>query len=273
MQGWLWCKIDGNEWKKRWWVLCGPTLNGYQDQDEFGIPETTVELSSVTGYSEVHTDSKYGFQIEWSGPTLILSAVTSGIRSNWLQALKKAAPCSESPPTPATPRSLFLSSDEEYRTASEGGRRDSEDWSEIPSSPPLSRNLLTQSKEKTRIRPKLPRCQSRQSTVDSISTDELDACREPEEEWSELVRPSFLPKNILSRVKDKNRVRPKLLRCQSRQSTLDSISTDELDACKEPDEIEFRITINKQSIEIENLRKKCSNAENEIQNLEVEISR
>lgn len=233
-------------------------------------------MSTVTKYTEVQTDFKYGFQIEWSGPTLTLSAVTAGIRSNWLQALKKAAPCNDiSPITPTTPRSLFLSSDEEYRTASEGGRRDSEDWSEIPSSPPLTRNLLSQSKEKARIRPKLPRNQSRQSTVDSVSTDELDTCREPEdeEEWSELPRPSTLTKNVLARKHaDKTRMRPKLIRCQSRQSTLDSISTDELDACKEPD-VELRNVINKQTIEIENLKKKCNNAEAEIQNLEVEISR
>lgn len=263
-------------------------MNGYQDQDEHGIPEITVELSTVTRYVEVQTDFKYGFQIEWSGPDLILSAVTSGIRSNWLQALKKAAPCDDNVivipvtttvTTPTTPRSLFLSSDEEYRTASEGGRRDSEDWSEIPSSPlppsAYSRYLV---KEKPRIRPKLPK--SRHSTVDSVSTDELDTCREPDEEDDEVegggldvTRSSNLTKNVLARkYQEKMRTRPKVIRCQSRHSTLDSVSTDELDACKEP-EIEFRNVINKQTLEIENLRKKCNNAESEIQNLEIEISR
>lgn len=165
-------------------MLCGPTLSAFRDQEEEqGVPEITVELSSVTSYCEVQTETRYGFQIQWSGPTLLLSAVTQGIRSNWLEALKKAAPnsASTSPVSPATPRSILMSSDEEYRTASEGGRRDSGDWSELPPSPPLARTILTKVKERTRARPKLPRCQSRHSTVDSVSTDELDSCiREPE---------------------------------------------------------------------------------------------
>lgn len=135
----------------------------------------TVEMASVLSYSEIATESKYGFQIQTAGvASLTLSAVTAGIRSNWLQALKKAAPHVESPSAPATPRSVFLSSDEEYRTASEGGRRGSEDWGELPPSPPLARTSLARVKEKARARPRLPRCQSRQSTLDSVSTDELD---------------------------------------------------------------------------------------------------
>lgn len=130
-QGWLWMKTPSEpECVRKWIVLCVPTLQVYSDQDEQGIPEITVELSTVTNYSEVPTDSKYGFEIQWSGPTLTLSAVTQGIRSNWLQALKKAAPLPEdkqivtveSPISPSTPRSVLASSDEEYRTASEGGK-------------------------------------------------------------------------------------------------------------------------------------------------------
>lgn len=60
-----------------------------------------------------------------------------------MQALKKAAPIPiESPITPNTPKSVLFSSDEEYRTASEGGRRESGDWSELPPSPPLNRYLI-----------------------------------------------------------------------------------------------------------------------------------
>lgn len=177
-QGWLWVKDINNEWLRRWIVLCGPTLTVFRDQDEsVSNADVIVEMASVISYSEIATESKYGFQIHWAGGSnLILSAVTAGIRSNWLQALKKAAPhvTAESPPTPATPRSVFLSSDEEYRTASEGGRRGSEDWGELPPSPPLARTSLARVKEKARARPRLPRCQSRQSTLDSVSTDELD---------------------------------------------------------------------------------------------------
>lgn len=295
---------------KRWWVLCGPTLNGYHDQDEHGIPEITIELSTVIRYFEIETDFKYGFEIEWSGSSLILSAVTYGIRSNWLQALKKVAPCHDilvvpvkittattamtklpmptittaamttstmtmstttkttmssatTPPvtmlTITTPtmttstktmpsRSLFLSSDEEYRTASEGGRRDSEDWSEIPSSPlPPSLYSHNSIKEKSRIRSRLTK--SRHGTIDSVSTDELDTCREPEYEEEEAeIEGEEETKNISMRYQDKKRTRP--IRCQSRYSTLDSVSTDELDAYKEPD-VKLRNVFNKRKLKIE----------------------
>lgn len=132
-------KTADNDSVRRWVVLSGPSLTIYLEQDEQSAPETVVELSTVTGYNEVPTETKYGFEIKWAGPTLILSAVTAGIRSNWLEAMKKAAPApASSPTTPPTPRSLF-SSDEEYRTASEGGRRGSEDWGDLPPSPAFNR--------------------------------------------------------------------------------------------------------------------------------------
>ncbi|KAG5888247.1 hypothetical protein JTB14_027929 [Gonioctena quinquepunctata] len=186
-KGWLWMKTSESNWVRRWIVLYCPTLQVYPNQDEQGTPELTVELSTVTNCIEVPTETKYGFEIHWAGPNLTLSAVTQGIRTNWLQALKKTTPIStdcsvtvESPISPSTPRSLLASSDEEYRTASEGGRRGSEDWSELPPSPPLTKSSLSRVKDRARLRPRLPRCQSRQSTLDSTSTDELDCAKEPE---------------------------------------------------------------------------------------------
>lgn len=91
-----------------------------------------------------------GLQL-WNDIKHTLSAVTSGIRTNWMSAVRKAAGLDELPPkpilaktleeklhrelstssvpavidkeisrTPSTPRSLLFSSDEEYKTASEG---------------------------------------------------------------------------------------------------------------------------------------------------------
>ena len=216
---WYKDKENESEWWRRWWVLCGPTLNAYHDQDEQTLPEISIEMSSVLDCIETTTDTRYSFQIVWSGPTLILSAVTSGIRNNWLQALKKAIPAAvDSPSTPVTPRSNLFSSDEEYRTASEGGRRDSGDWSELPPSPPLSRTMLAKVKERTRLRQRLPRSQSRQSTVDSVSTDELDACREP-------------------------------------------------------DSVDLKNTINKQMVEIEGLKKQLATAHGDVETLETELGK
>lgn len=292
-KGWLWHREATSpspsptdpcdQWRRRWWVLCGPSLLGYRDQDEEagGAPLVSIELAAVTGYSELRTDTRFGFQLQWSGgPPLTLSAVTMGIRSNWLQALRKAAPgIIESPApsdqpstipatsvsqqspsssipsstsssrhstasssqltaaasaiintnpqsasirlrgdmmsspscrlstgsssgggtTPTTPRSgvIMFSSDEEYRTASEGGRRDSMtdvDWmtdcggsggaAAGASGGSMVKTLLNRSKDQRlqqrQSRPhKPPRCQStssRHSTLDSnvSSPDELD---------------------------------------------------------------------------------------------------
>ncbi|CAG9825372.1 unnamed protein product, partial [Phaedon cochleariae] len=182
-KGWLWMKTSNSDWARRWIVLCcptTPTLQIYRDQDEQSAPELSVELSSVTDCVEVPTESKYGFEVRWAGPTLTLSALAQGIRSNWLQALKKATPIMEStvtvesPISPSTPRSILASSDEEYRTASEGGRRGSEDWTDLPASPRPSALGRLKERGGGRPKPRLPRGHSRQSTLDSTSTDEMD---------------------------------------------------------------------------------------------------
>ncbi|CAG9854363.1 unnamed protein product, partial [Phyllotreta striolata] len=188
-KGWLWQKITDSEWIRRWTVLCYPTIQLFQDQDEQNNAKLTIELSTITNCVEVPTNCKYGFEIRWSGQALILSAVTQSIRYNWLQALRQAANLSSdgtntigSPISPTTPKSLLASasSDEEYKTASEGGRRGSEDWGELSPSPPLNRLSFNKVKDRARLRPRLPRCQSRHSTVDSTSTDELDCAKEPD---------------------------------------------------------------------------------------------
>lgn len=147
LQGWLWMKTPDSSWALKWIVLCVPTLQVHANkEDEQGTPEVTVDLPTITNYREVPTDiKKYGFEIQWAGSTLTLSAATEIIRSNWLQALRKAVPLPEkplesplyqkvfdspmspsckiieSPISPCIPRSVLGSSDEEYRTASEGG--------------------------------------------------------------------------------------------------------------------------------------------------------
>lgn len=50
-----------------------------------------------------------------------------------------------------TSRSILLSSDDEYRTASENGRQSSSDWGEtLPPSPPLNRTPISRVKERAR---------------------------------------------------------------------------------------------------------------------------
>ncbi|KAL5280564.1 MPRIP family protein [Megaselia abdita] len=97
--------------------------------------------------------------------------------------------------TPITPKSIMFSSDEEYRTASEGGRRDSVDWgSPLSPSPPVPLSLF-RSKEKSRPRtgssPRLHKRSrssppsSRRSTVDSVGSEDMPLIHPVQEEISD----------------------------------------------------------------------------------------
>lgn len=158
-KGWLMLQECGRnqEWNKYWFVLCGSTLKAYRDPDaeDSANAETIINLNSISSISEVQVARNYGFRIQtWNDKVTVLSAVTAGIRANWMSAVKKAAGLDELPPkpvlsksleeklqkelssnllqtmvekepngspsTPVTPRSILFSSDEEYRTASEG---------------------------------------------------------------------------------------------------------------------------------------------------------
>lgn len=96
------------------------------------------------------------------------------------------------PVTPMTPKSILFSSDEEYRTASEGGRRDSVDWgSPMSPSPPIPL-LLARAKDRIRSRSnsnsrlhKRSRSSppsSRRSTIDSVGSDDLPLIQPVQEE-------------------------------------------------------------------------------------------
>jgi chromosome segregation ATPase len=64
-----------------------------------------------------------------------------------------------------------------------------------------------------------------------------------------------------------------LPRCQSRQSTLDSTSTDELDCVKLSETVELNNVINKQNFEIGDLQKQLAKSIEEARSLEEEIAR
>lgn len=103
---------------------------------------------------------------------------------------------STTPLTPLTQKSILFSSDEEYRTASEGGRRDSVDWgSPMSPSPPLPISLsmsMTRTKDRIRSRSnsrsrlhKRSRSSpptSRRSTIDSVGSDDLPPINVVQEE-------------------------------------------------------------------------------------------
>ncbi|KMQ94700.1 protein outspread [Lasius niger] len=249
-KGWLMKQGLNKEWNKHWFVLRGCGLMYYRDPcaEDKGIMDGVIDLNTVTAVTSLQVARNYGFQtVAWDdrGST-VLSAVTAGIRSSWMSAIKRAANlpdsdsnvdsltvCSDTqqetnpqspttsivdrerdsvvPSTSITPRSVLFSSDEEYRTASEGGRRESGDWSEMPVSPPLLRNGDWPIKGS--------------GWSDSAN-----------HEWSELPPSPPLTRTALSRVKARSRSssrsrvykRSRSSPPSSRRSTLDSVRSEDL---------------------------------------------
>ncbi|XP_069672228.1 protein outspread isoform X4 [Periplaneta americana] len=246
-KGWLMKQGLNKEWNKHWFVLRGAALMYYRDPtaEDKGILDGVIDLSGVNSITEVQVARNYGFQtLTWDDRRYVLSAVTAGIRANWMSAVRRAAglqdpssagvcertlsvgeklereldssqqlasPIGQLEREPSivlsaslTPRSILFSSDEEYRTASEGGRRESEDWGEplapLPPSPPLNRTPISRVKEKARSRSnsrsrvykrsKSSPPSSRRSTLDSVRADDLllACCGElPESDAEESV--------------------------------------------------------------------------------------
>uniref|UniRef100_A0A1B6EDG1 PH domain-containing protein n=1 Tax=Clastoptera arizonana TaxID=38151 RepID=A0A1B6EDG1_9HEMI len=221
-KGWLMKQGSDKEWNKHWFVLRGAALLYYRDPsgEDQGILDGVIDLSGVSAVTEVQVARNYGFQTTtWDERSYVLSAVTAGIRANWMNAIKRAAgleivaPKLDSAPiqiererdipsTPLTPRSILFSSDDEYRTASEGGRRESGDWGDtLPPSPPLNRTPISKVKERARGGPKARTYSgnkrsrssppsSRRSTIDSVQTEDfvLACCGElPESDADEKI--------------------------------------------------------------------------------------
>ncbi|XP_076382798.1 myosin phosphatase Rho interacting protein outspread isoform X3 [Megalopta genalis] len=251
-KGWLMKQGLNKEWNKHWFVLRGCGLMYYRDPcaEDKGIMDGVIDLNTVTAVTPLQVARNYGFQtVAWDdrGST-VLSAVTAGIRASWMSAVRRAANlpdpdsnadsmsvCQDGqqdntpqspttsitdrerdsvvPSASVTPRSVLFSSDEEYRTASEGGRRESGDWSEVPVSPPLVRNG------------DWPTGPKGSSWSDSAN-----------HEWSELPPSPPLTRTALSRVKARSRSssrsrvykRSRSSPPSSRRSTLDSVRSEDL---------------------------------------------
>ncbi|XP_060582101.1 golgin subfamily A member 4-like isoform X4 [Ruditapes philippinarum] len=90
-KGWL-IKMGTSEkdWKKHWFVLTGNSLRYYKDAkaEETNNLDGRIDLSSCYDISEVQIQRNYGFKIKTRNGEYVLSAMTSGIRSNWMKAIR-----------------------------------------------------------------------------------------------------------------------------------------------------------------------------------------
>ncbi|XP_060071372.1 uncharacterized protein LOC132551265 isoform X2 [Ylistrum balloti] len=90
-KGWL-IKQGSSEkdWKKHWFVLTGNSLRYYKDAqaEESNTLDGRIDLSTCFDISEVDIGRNFGFRIKSRNGEYVLAAMTSGIRNNWLKAIR-----------------------------------------------------------------------------------------------------------------------------------------------------------------------------------------
>ncbi|XP_042229657.1 protein MLP1 homolog [Homarus americanus] len=104
-KGWLMKQSLNQDWNKYWFVLRGTGLMFYRDPsaEDNGILDGIIDLSVAKSIEECEVARNYGFMImTWEEKKYVFSAVTSGIRGNWVQALRNAANLKESKDRPLT---------------------------------------------------------------------------------------------------------------------------------------------------------------------------
>uniref|UniRef100_A0A671RB84 Centrosome-associated protein CEP250-like n=1 Tax=Sinocyclocheilus anshuiensis TaxID=1608454 RepID=A0A671RB84_9TELE len=90
-KGWMTKLYEDGLWKKHWFVLTDQSLRFYRDSiaEEAADVDGEVDLSTCYDVTEFPVQRNYGFQILSKEGLFTLSAMTSGIRRNWIQAILK----------------------------------------------------------------------------------------------------------------------------------------------------------------------------------------
>ncbi|XP_028422705.1 myosin phosphatase Rho-interacting protein isoform X6 [Perca flavescens] len=90
-KGWMTKLYEDGMWKKHWFVLTDQSLRYYKDSiaEEASELDGEIDLSTCHDVKEFPVQRNYGFQILCKEGVCTLSAMTSGIRRNWIQAIMK----------------------------------------------------------------------------------------------------------------------------------------------------------------------------------------
>ncbi|XP_020923702.1 myosin phosphatase Rho-interacting protein isoform X10 [Sus scrofa] len=90
-KGWLTKQYEDGQWKKHWFVLADQSLRFYRDSvaEEAADLDGEIDLSTCCDVTEYPVQRNYGFQIHTKEGAFTLSAMTSGIRRNWIQTIVK----------------------------------------------------------------------------------------------------------------------------------------------------------------------------------------
>ncbi|XP_043956531.1 TRIO and F-actin binding protein b isoform X2 [Gambusia affinis] len=138
-KGWMSKLDDCGEWKKHWFVLTDAGLKYYRDStaEEKDDVDGEIDLKSCLKVSEFNVEKNYGFQIQTREAVFTLSAMTAGIRRNWIEVLKKSIRPSSSPDLTQLPDNNSDKENSHKRFPSSSRRpssRHADSQSETPSS-------------------------------------------------------------------------------------------------------------------------------------------
>ncbi|XP_043089903.1 TRIO and F-actin binding protein b isoform X2 [Puntigrus tetrazona] len=98
-KGWMSKLDESGEWRKHWFVLTDAGLKYYRDSaaEERDEVDGEIDLKACVKVSEFDVEKNYGFQIQTRDSVFTLSAMTAGIRRNWIEVLRKNVRPSSSP--------------------------------------------------------------------------------------------------------------------------------------------------------------------------------
>ncbi|KAK2885135.1 myosin phosphatase Rho-interacting protein isoform X5 [Channa argus] len=90
-KGWMVKLDEQGQWKKYWFVLTDHSLRYYKDSiaEEASDLDGEIDLTTCCNVTEYQAQRNYGFQIHTQEGVHTLSAMTAGIRRNWIQAVMK----------------------------------------------------------------------------------------------------------------------------------------------------------------------------------------
>uniref|UniRef100_A0A672FMK2 Myosin phosphatase Rho-interacting protein-like n=1 Tax=Salarias fasciatus TaxID=181472 RepID=A0A672FMK2_SALFA len=140
-KGWMVKLDEQGQWKKYWFVLTDHSLRYYKDSiaEEASDLDGEIDLSTCYNVTEYQAQRNYGFQIHTQEGVHTLSAMTAGIRRNWIQAVMKNVRPSTAPDvTQDSPSSEASSVERESgakpsraRERRREGRSKTFDWAEF----------------------------------------------------------------------------------------------------------------------------------------------
>uniref|UniRef100_A0A1A8SIZ0 PH domain-containing protein n=1 Tax=Nothobranchius rachovii TaxID=451742 RepID=A0A1A8SIZ0_9TELE len=98
-KGWMVKLDEQGQWKKYWFVLTDHSLRYYKDSiaEEASDLDGEIDLTTCYNVTEYQAQRNYGFQIHTQEGVHTLSAMTAGIRRNWIQAVMKNVRPSNAP--------------------------------------------------------------------------------------------------------------------------------------------------------------------------------